>query len=155
MWQQHSRVARMAKRMMRRAQQTMSRNVPTLRDLRNHLPMRFRSLRRWARTVLIGPLWISFEAYAAIWNCIQPRSLTLRKHRAGLCVVLSLTFGHLLLWSIGMRPSIWTVCLCAVHGVVVHWRWQGGLRWCRWQLRIRPSRFVDLERPFAGLDLGN
>jgi hypothetical protein len=106
-------------------------------------------------------LYLSFEAYAFVWGHVRPYlnhlALTRQDGRARLvcCVALSLALGLGLIAQIHSSPNAVSILLAAAHGVFIHLQWEKGLRWCKRKLGILPNRYVDPQRPFAGLDLGN
>ncbi len=116
----------------------------------------------WLRSLLIFPLWLSFEAYIAGWTFLE-RHLDSRASRESLflqrlafCLLASLTAGQfvLLMWA-QVQPSLWTVALSASHGLAVHFFWERGRKWCLRQAGFWPPRAIDPQNPYAGLDFGS
>ncbi len=118
---------------------------------------------RWAaEALLVLPLWFFFEAYRKVWSLYESvlqyrlSLLPIQLQRFLFCWVLSCVIGHVLILSLTPLPfGLWTIGLCSVHAYIMHAGWNGGPRWCRQKLGVRPSRIVDREEPYGGLDLGN
>jgi hypothetical protein len=136
-------------------------SVPALTRFRARAVIGIPGFLRWMRSILILMLWISFEAYIWGWEIIKRRAgKSLGQQANGwqrlvYCLALSLTGGQfVLLLLTRAHLSIWTMLLCAAHGLAVHIFWHRGVRWCKQQLGVRPTRGFDPQNPFAGLDLG-
>jgi hypothetical protein len=148
-------VLRVRLRQARRA--AVRRLVHLLRTAWRGLP----GLLRWIRSVLLVPLWLSFELYIRTWERLERRmrgrsTLQVRSwHRALFCLAVSLTAWQagMLLVS-GASLSEWTMIFSAAHGVAVCIWWKRGVRWFRAVLGVRPVRSASAN-PWAGLDLGN
>lgn len=115
---------------------------------------------RWLGSVLLAPLWISFEVYVMLWESIGRRmngKRRLRTWQRGLfCLALSLLLGlGVFTLTVGWSASPLTLGLSVLHGVMVFVVWKRGARWLRKILRVRPVRPVSPKDAYAGLDLGN
>lgn len=113
----------------------------------------------WLRSVLIFPLWISFELPTALWNELERRassswSIRLRGwHRFLFCIVLSLTGVQVgLLLLAGVQLAAWTVLLSAGHGLALHLLWRKAARWGGQIMGARPVLYADDQEAFANLD---
>lgn len=119
-------------------------------------------LLRWFRAIFLGLLWLSFEAYIALWKILTRllASSTDRQvgdlHRIAYCLLLSLLAAQPALLVLAHIPFSWaTFLLSLLHGLAVSIFWERGRRWCKRQLNFRPSGSFDPARPFDGLELGN
>lgn len=113
----------------------------------------------WLRTVLLFLLWVSFEAEIRAWDWLKgamsrnPQHNSGDWHRLVFCAAVSLTAVQLVFLFAGMYLSVWAYALCAGHGIAVHLFWEKGRRWSKRRAGLRPSRFIDPENKYGGLDL--
>lgn len=104
----------------------------------------------WLRSVLLFPLWVSFEIPIALWSELRHRAshrLGIRLHswqRLLFCLALSLIgVQFVFLLVIGAHLSLWTILLCAGHGLAVQFLWKKGTRWFHQILSVRPVLYAD------------
>lgn len=115
---------------------------------------------RWLGSVLLAPLWTSFEAYVMLWESLERRTNGkhhLRTWQRGLfCLALSLLLGlGVFPLAMGWSASPLMLGLSVLHGVLVFVAWKRGARWLRKILGVRPVRPLNPNNVYAGLDLGN
>jgi len=132
----------------------------TLRRTGNELAPRLFGALRWFRSVLLAPLWISFELYIALWDYLERRNhgkYRLRLwHRSLFCLALSCTVGLAVLLVItGLSVNEGTFLFSGVHGLALFLTWKRGARWLRKMLGARPMRPMNSNNAYEGLDLGN
>ncbi len=137
-------------------------SAPTWRQLARATGEKMLAFVRWLWTILLAPVYISFEVYMATWAFWVRRTninagLQSDGWQRGLfCLVLSLTLGQGILLTLTRMPcSTWSFLVCGMHGVAVHVLWKRGQRWCRQQLGIRPTRSANPNKPWDALDFGN
>lgn len=117
---------------------------------------------RWLQALLLGPIWMSFEGYIALWKRLESsakRQLNIQVnnwYRALYCLVLSLTVAQFALMILAQVPlSSGTMGLSLLHGLAIQVFWERGRRWTKRRLGLRSLPSSDPKRPFDSLDLGN